>query len=410
MRVQLALNVKNLEEAVRFYSKLFGVEVAKRRPGYANFAIEEPPLKLVLFENPDAEQSLNHLGVEVFADEDVRAATERLKAAGMADRVEDGETCCYATQNKVWSVDPEGLRWEWYRVVADSERFGSGGEEPAPRFGGAALVTAGRPEDPQQIRERVREGYARVATGQQGPDAPRAREIGLRIGYSEEQLDAVPQGANLGVGCGNPTAIDALRPGETVLDLGCGAGFDALLAARQVGPEGFVIGVDMTDAMLARARENARTLGLTHVEFRQGEIEALPVADESVDAILSNCVINLSPEKERVFREAFRVLRPGGRLLVSDIVLEWPLPDAVRESIDAYLGCVAGASLRKEYLETIAKAGFRDVRVQREARFADAIDLEDPRLRELMERLEISPEEARRMAGAVTSLHVFARK
>ena len=127
MRVQVALNVTNLDEAVEFYSKLFGTEVNKRKPGYANFAIDEPPLKLVLFENPDAEERLNHLGVEVFRDEDVHAATERLKAAEMADSVEDEETCCYATQNKVWSVDPQGTRWEWYRVIEDSEEFGNSG-------------------------------------------------------------------------------------------------------------------------------------------------------------------------------------------------------------------------------------------------------------------------------------------
>ncbi|MGI9432008.1 MAG: arsenite methyltransferase, partial [Myxococcota bacterium] len=210
-------------------------------------------------------------------------------------------------------------------------------------------TTNKRPENPDELREMVREGYTRVALES---DAERAGEAARRIGYSADQLEAVPEGANLGVGCGNPTAIDALCPGETVVDLGSGAGMDAFLAARQVGPGGHVIGVDMTDAMLEQARKNARKVGLEKVvEFRKGNIEALPIEDESVDAIISNCVINLSPEKARVYREAYRVLRPGGRIMVSDIVLEKPLHPRVVQSVDAYLGCVGGASLRGEYLE-----------------------------------------------------------
>jgi arsenite methyltransferase len=267
-----------------------------------------------------------------------------------------------------------------------------------------------RSHDPEELREEVRRGYTRVAETLGGGDKERSREIGRRIGYSEEELAAAPEEANLGVGCGNPTAIDALRPGETVVDLGSGAGMDAFLAARRVGPTGRVIGVDMTPAMLEKARENAEKVGLDNVEFREGRIEELPLEDESVDVILSNCVINLSPEKERVYREVYRVLRPGGRVMVSDIVLERPLPEALAESIEAYLGCVGGASLRGEYLETIEKAGFREVRVEREAPFAAALGLDDPRVREVMERLQISPEEAKRYAEAVTSLHVFARK
>jgi ubiquinone/menaquinone biosynthesis C-methylase UbiE len=331
----------------------------------------------------------------------------------MADAVEDEQTCCYATQDKVWSVDPQGMRWEWYRVIEDSETFGARPEEEQPTHsleGGTAMTTRRRPQDADEIRDLVQEGYTRVAEERDASDAARADEQGRRIGYSEEQLDAVPEGANLGVGCGNPTAIDALRPGETVLDLGSGAGMDAFLAARQVGPTGHVIGVDMTDAMLEKARENARKADLENVEFRKGHIEALPVEDESVDAIISNCVINLSPEKDRVYREAFRVLRPGGRLMISDIVLERPLPASIIESIDAYIGCVGGASLRAEYFEVIEKAGFREVRVDREARFADAMDFDDPKLQELMEKLDISVDEAKSYGDAVTSVHIFARK
>ena len=270
-----------------------------------------------------------------------------------------------------------------------------------------------RPDDPTKLREMVSEGYAQVVRqassccgGQKSETASAAR----KVGYQDDQLEAVPDGANLGVGCGNPTAIDALRPGEVVVDLGSGAGMDSFLAARQVGESGRVIGIDMTDAMLEKARENARKGGFENVEFRKGIIEELPLEDESVDVILSNCVINLSPEKQRVYAEAHRVLKPGGRIMVSDVVLEQPLPEKVLNSVAAYIGCVGGASLREEYLETIRKAGFSEVRVEREACFGDAIDLDDPQITAAMEELEITPEQARDYAKAVTSLHIFARK
>jgi SAM-dependent methyltransferase len=195
-----------------------------------------------------------------------------------------------------------------------------------------------------------------------------------------------------------------------VVDLGSGAGMDAFLAAKQVGPTGRVIGVDMTDAMLERARENAQKSGCTNVEFRKGTIEDLPLEGESVDAIISNCVINLSPEKDKVYREAYRVLRPGGRIMVSDIVLERPLPAEILQSVDAYLGCVGGASLRSVYLRTIEEAGFREVRITREARFTDAIALDDPQVREAMDRFGITLEQVKEYLDAVTSLHLFAVK
>jgi SAM-dependent methyltransferase len=268
-----------------------------------------------------------------------------------------------------------------------------------------------RPHDADALREKVREGYTRVVQERDASHAKVVDDTARRIGYSEDQLEAVPEGANLGVGCGNPTAIGRLAPGETVVDLGSGAGMDAFLAARQVGPTGHVIGVDMTDAMLEKARENARKVDLEdRVEFRKGNIEALPIDDESVDAIISNCVINLSPEKDRVYREAYRVLRPGGRIMISDVVLERPLPDEVLHSIDAYLGCVGGASLRAEYLETIEKAGFREVRIERESSFLNAISFDDPAVREAMDRLGIDEAEARGYGEAVTSLQLFARK
>lgn len=272
------------------------------------------------------------------------------------------------------------------------------------------MTATRRPDEPEQIREMVRRGYTRVVEDLGEGDAERAARQARRVGYDEAQLGAVPEGANLGVGCGNPTAIDALAPGETVVDLGSGAGMDAFLAARQVTSTGRVIGIDMTDAMLSKARENARKAGIANVEFRKGRIEELPIEDASVDAIISNCVINLSPEKARVYAEAYRVLRPGGRLMVSDIVLERPLPREVIESIDAYIGCVGGATLRDEYLDTIRKAGFREVRVEREANFGGLFDLDDPNVQAAMEKLDLSPADARSYAEAVTSLHIFARK
>jgi arsenite methyltransferase len=273
------------------------------------------------------------------------------------------------------------------------------------------MVSSGRQGDAERIREQVREGYTRVAQRASGDATASAHdEAARRIGYSEEQLRAVPEEANLGVGCGNPTALASLRHGDVVLDLGSGAGFDALLAAREVGPGGRVIGVDMTDAMLEKARENARRAGVANVEFRKGTIEDLPLESQSVDVIISNCVINLSPEKERVFREAFRVLRAGGRLMISDIILEKPLPEAVLRSLDAHLGCVGGASVRGVYLETIEKAGFREVEIVRETPVAGAFGADHPQVREGAEQLGMSVEEAVEILHSVTSVHLQARR
>ena len=223
---------------------------------------------------------------------------------------------------------------------------------------------------PDALRSAVRDAYGEIALNDGGsccgPSAvPCCTDgsVSLELGYSSDDLDAVPAGSDLGLGCGNPGAIAALQPGETVLDLGSGAGFDAFLAARAVGPTGRVIGVDMTPAMVSKARANAEAGDYAHVEFRLGEIEHLPVADGTVDVILSNCVINLSPDKPAVFREAFRVLRPGGRLAISDVVAFAELPEDVRGDLALYSGCMAGASLISELTAVMAEAGFVDIEI-----------------------------------------------
>jgi arsenite methyltransferase len=242
------------------------------------------------------------------------------------------------------------------------------------------------PDSNERIREEVRSHYGEVArsastccspgccspgVGTRGSDT--ATETALGLGYTAGDLAAAPEGANLGLGCGNPQAIAGLKPGETVLDLGSGAGFDCFLASRQVGASGRVIGVDMTAEMIGRARQNARKVEAANVEFRLGEIEHLPVADGSVDVIMSNCVINLSPDKPAVFREALRVLRPGGRLAISDVVAFAPLPGEVRRDLALYTGCVAGAATVDEIKSWLVDAGFTDIRVTTNQAASEAI-------------------------------------
>lgn len=273
--------------------------------------------------------------------------------------------------------------------------------------------------DAQTIKSSVRERYAGFVTQNQsccGPSAPGCGcatdpgEASLGLGYEAGDLAAVPEGANLGLGCGNPVALASLKPGETVLDLGSGAGFDAFLAAKRVGPEGHVIGVDMTPQMIERSSGLARKHGYGNVEFRLGEIEALPVADGTVDAIISNCVVNLSTDKPRTFREAFRVLKPGGRLMVSDLVLERPLPPALSQDMDAYGACIAGALLRSEYLAAIEAAGFTGVSVVGERRYG--LDMFSPELLEAARQRhpDLGPDALAEAAGAVQSIQVEATK
>ena len=236
------------------------------------------------------------------------------------------------------------------------------------------------PSDPGQIVDKVRERYGRIATGQEsgccgpaaGPACDPAAAVAVRIGYQDGDLDAVPEGANLSLGCGAPIDFLALMPGETVLDLGSGAGIDAFLAARRVGDSGRVIGVDMTPEMIQKARANAAGGGFTRVEFRPGRLESLPVDDASVDAVTSNCVINLVPDKSAVFREVARVLRPGGRIVISDIVLDAPLPEAVATDLLAYVGCVAGAMERRAYFDLVHAAGLTGLRIHKDVDYLAA--------------------------------------
>ena len=239
----------------------------------------------------------------------------------------------------------------------------------------------------EKIRKKVREGYAKIAkeglccgsTTSSCDSSMTYEELSKKMGYTDKELQSVPEGANLSLGCGNPVALASLKEGETIVDLGSGAGLDCFLAAKKVGEKGKVIGVDMTPDMIDKARENARKGNYENVEFRLGEIENLPVADNTADVIISNCVINLSPNKKRVFEEAFKALKPGGRLMVSDIVLLKELPEAIK--IGDPVSCVSGAIMKDEYLETIEQAGFRDVEMIEEKQYSFEDVANDPNAR-----------------------------
>jgi len=273
----------------------------------------------------------------------------------------------------------------------------------------------------ENIKKAVRESYAKVASGSScccTPDTGSsccgqvdlAKEISSNIGYSKEDLNKVPEGSNLGLGCGNPIAMASLAKGEVVLDLGSGAGFDCFLAAEKVGPEGRIIGVDMTPEMLEKARENAQKGNFSNVEFRLGEIENLPVADGVIDIIISNCVINLVPDKDRVFSEAFRVLKPGGRIMVSDIVLTKELPDFIKNNMTAYVGCISGAIIKDNYLNAIKKAGFMDVKIIDEVNFPLKYIISDDTAAIVKNDLSLSENQAKDLEDSILSIKVYASK
>ena len=274
-----------------------------------------------------------------------------------------------------------------------------------------------------EIHTAVRERYAKIATtgstccgsscaptNEPAENAERLSTMSQKMGYTSQELEGVPEGANLGLGCGNPVGLASLEKGQVVMDLGSGAGFDCFLAAQEVGEEGKVIGVDMTPEMIERAQHNAQKSGYRNVEFRLGEIEHLPLADHSVDVVLSNCVINLSPDKEQVFRETFRTLKPGGRLMVSDIVLLRELPGFIKGWIEAYVACLAGAATRETYLKAITAAGFVDIQVVDETSVPVDLVVNDPRTRKIVEGLKLSSQSLRGVVDSIRSIRVSALK
>jgi arsenite methyltransferase len=280
----------------------------------------------------------------------------------------------------------------------------------------------------ENVRKVVREEYARVAQSgccgelSESEKSKKSKksegccqqisldEMSKKIGYTLEELKEIPHDSNLGLGCGNPIALASIKQGETVLDLGSGAGVDCFLAANRVGTSGMVIGVDMTPEMLDKAREIAKENQYDNVEFRLGEIENLPAGNNSVDVVISNCVINLSPNKEKVFQEAFRVLRPGGRLIVSDIVLLEELPESIRNSDTLYTGCVSGALLKEEYITLIKKAGFVNVSIQKETQFPVEVVVDDHGALDTIEKQGIPVEDVKKVVASVQSISVLGEK
>ena len=237
-------------------------------------------------------------------------------------------------------------------------------------------------------------------------------ESGEVIGYSKEEMNSVPEGSNLGVGCGNPAGFGKIQRGEVVVDLGSGAGFDAFIVSPIVGNTGKVIGVDLSDDMLALARKNAKKGKYSNVEFLKGDIEALPIADNVADRIISNCVINLSTKKGEVYKEAFRVLKPGGKISISDIILERDLPDFVKDSLAGHIACVSGAEKLEDYLAYIKNAGFKNIKIETKANFPLELMLTDPQVMKLAKEMNfnLNSEEAKDIASRVSSISISANK
>jgi ubiquinone/menaquinone biosynthesis C-methylase UbiE len=263
----------------------------------------------------------------------------------------------------------------------------------------------------EKVRETVRDRYGKIAkTNSCGCGCcGGASQTSEAIGYSKDELNSVPQEANLNLGCGNPVALASLKEGEVVIDLGSGGGLDCFLAAKKVGASGKVIGIDMTTEMLDKARANCKKGNYQNVEFRLGEIENLPVADNTADIIISNCVINLSPNKQRVFNEAFRVLKPKGRLMISDMVLLNDLPEKIKNNVLAYVGCIAGAEKKDDYLNMIRQAGFEQVQVVSETNALELM-VDEPDIKALIEELELTEAAVAKLSGTVVSIKVSAVK
>jgi arsenite methyltransferase len=270
----------------------------------------------------------------------------------------------------------------------------------------------------EEKRTLVRKGYAKIAKEKGSCCCQESspccgsntyEEISKKMGYTEEELRSVPEASNMGLGCGNPVALASLKEGETVVDLGSGGGLDCFLAAKKVGEKGRVIGIDMTPEMIDNARENLRKSNFKNVEFRLGEIENLPIADNTADIVISNCVINLSPNKKRVFEEAFRVLKPNGRLMVSDIVLLKELSEDIRNSDKSYVNCVSGAIMKDKYIETIKQVGFKDVQIVEETSFSKENVVVDAAAKETLSESEIA-ERTEKILGSIVSVKVSGIK
>lgn len=273
----------------------------------------------------------------------------------------------------------------------------------------------------EQIKKNVKSGYADIVKRttkksflpnifQCCDPKEIASEIGKKIGYSEEELKNVPEDSNLGIGCGNPTALASIKKGETILDLGSGAGFDCFLASRETGETGKVIGVDITPEMVVQAKKNAEKGNYKNVEFKVGEIENLPIENNSIDLIISNCVINLSNQKEQVFKEAFRVAKNNGRIMISDIILLNDLPEYVQNSVEGHIACLAGAVRKEDYLNAIAKAGFIEINIDKETSFPIELMLNDPIAEKIVKENNLSEKEISAIANSIASISISAKK
>lgn len=273
----------------------------------------------------------------------------------------------------------------------------------------------------EQIKNNVKSGYADILKRNTKKSFipnifqccnPKeiAADIGKKIGYSEEELQDVPKDANLGIGCGNPTALASIKKGETILDLGSGAGFDCFLASKQTGETGKVIGVDITPEMVKQAKKNAAKGNYKNVEFKIGEIEHLPIEKESIDLIISNCVINLSSQKEQVFKEAFRVAKPNGRIMISDIILLNDLPEYVMNSVEGHLACLAGAVKKEDYINAISSAGFTEITIDKQSTFPIELMLNDPIAEKIVRENRLTHEDISAIANSIASITISAVK
>jgi arsenite methyltransferase len=374
-KVHLHMHVSDLAKSRAFYEKFLGIDPVKVKQGYVKFLPEWAPVNLALSTGgPLGAGTIDHVGVQVGAVDTVVAHLARVKAAGLPVREEMGVNCCHANQDKFWVTDPDGVEWEVYHLNYDLE-----GDEvevqakPSLAVVGAGSCCGGTTMSDEGVRDLVKQKYGqaalRVVSGETsccgGSTSQTSGDpVTSNLYETAETADLPREAVAASLGCGNPTALAELKPGETVLDLGSGGGIDVLLSARRVGPTGKAYGLDMTDEMLALARENQRKAGVTNVEFLKGEIEHIPLPGDAVDVIISNCVINLSADKDAVLAEAFRVLKPGGRFAVSDVVVRGEVPSEVRRSVELWIGCVAGALEESEYRAKLAKAGFDDIDVE----------------------------------------------